>query len=301
MREAFVTTLLRKAKLDSRIVLLTGDLGFGVLDSFANELPNQYINCGINEQSMLGMAGGYASEGNTVFVYSIGNFPTLRALEQIRNDICAMNNMVTIVSVGAGYSYGPQGYTHHALEDIAVMRALPNLQVISPADPLETEKITEMLCHPLGPSYLRLGKSKETLIHEKTINVSPGKFLRILDGDQGTILFTGSIGIIAKQAANELRAMGLNIGLVSCPFISSLDVEELRKMAAAGPIVTVEEHSPRGGLASAVLETASFNEIVVNLKIIAAHQKHLSAIGTQQYLRELNGLSVTNIVHAFLG
>lgn len=300
MRDAFVRTLLREAAVNPRIVLITGDLGFGVLDEFAQELPGQFINSGVNEQSMLSMAAGYASEGNRVFVYSIGNFPTLRALEQIRNDICAMNNSVTVVSVGAGYSYGPQGYSHHALEDIAVMRALPNLQVISPADPIETEKITELLCAPFGPSYLRLGKSNEQDIHESLSDVSQGKFIKVREGKAGTILFTGAIGKVALQAAQRLHTLGLDIGLYSCPFISSIDVESLRILATLGPIVTVEEHSPRGGFGSALLEAASFHEIAVNLKIIAATQNKISAIGTQEYLRGLNGISVSKIVDAYL-
>jgi hypothetical protein len=111
----------------------------------AAELPNQFINAGVNEQAMMGMAAGIASTGKRVFVYSIGNFPTLRCLEQIRNDICLMNNPVVVVSVGAGYAYGPQGYTHHALEDIAVIRALPNIQVVIPADPIEAKLVTKFL------------------------------------------------------------------------------------------------------------------------------------------------------------
>ena len=153
MRDAFIQTLLEEAKRDSNLILITGDLGFGVLESFERELPRQFLNSGIAEQSMLGLAAGIASTGKRVFVYSIGNFPTLRALEQIRNDVCYMNNPVVIVSVGSGYSYGSQGYTHHALEDIAAMRALPNMNVISPADPIETEILTRYLASDRKPAY----------------------------------------------------------------------------------------------------------------------------------------------------
>ncbi|MFN3077751.1 MAG: transketolase, partial [Alphaproteobacteria bacterium] len=145
MRDAFIESLLEEARKDQNIILITGDLGFGVLDKFQKELPNQFINSGVNEQAMMGLAAGLASTGKRVFVYSIGNFPTLRCLEQIRNDICFMDNSVVVVSVGAGYAYGPQGYTHHTLEDIAVMRALPNLEVIVPADPIEVKVVTKFL------------------------------------------------------------------------------------------------------------------------------------------------------------
>jgi transketolase len=299
MREAFINTLLKNAQTDPKIVLITGDLGFGVLDKFAESLPKQFINSGVNEQSMLGLAAGYASEGSTVFVYSIGNFPTLRALEQIRNDICAMNNCVNIVSVGAGYTYGPQGYTHHALEDIAVMRALPNINVLSPADPFETRQITNQICSPTGPSYLRLGKSGENSIHTSQFELVPNKFIQILNGTQGTLLFTGSVGVIVKNAALELKKMGINVGVYSCPYISHIDIDSLQEISGFGPIITVEEHSQRGGFGSAVLEAAANSGININLRMVAAGQENLSVIGDQDYLRELNGLSVKKIVETF--
>ena len=299
MREAFISTLLEKALLDDKIVLITGDLGFGVIDEFAARLPGQFFNSGVNEQSMLGLAAGYASQGNTVFVYSIGNFPTLRALEQIRNDVCAMNNSVIIVAVGAGYAYGPQGYTHHALEDIAVMRALPNMNVICPADPLETQLITAELCLGNSPAYLRLGKSKESLIHTAPIEFIPNKFIKIFEGTIGTILFTGSIGVNAVAATRTLRENGIDVGLYSCPYISKMDVEQLQKFAEMGPILTVEEHSSRGGFGSAVLEAAAQNNYSAKIRIVAAKQENLSLIGDQKYLRDLNGLSINDIIVSF--
>ena len=132
MRDAFVKSLLEEARKDPNLILITGDLGFGVLDEFQQALPKQFINSGVNEQAMMGMAAGIASTGKRVFVYSIGNFPTLRCIEQIRNDVALMNNPVVVVSVGAGYAYGSQGYTHHALEDIAILRAIPNIEFIVP-------------------------------------------------------------------------------------------------------------------------------------------------------------------------
>jgi transketolase len=280
-------------------MLITGDLGFGVIDEFAAKLPGQFFNSGVNEQSMMGLAAGYASQGNTVFVYSIGNFPTLRALEQIRNDVCAMNNSVIIVAVGAGYAYGPQGYTHHALEDVAVMRALPNMNVICPADPMETQLITAELCNGNAPAYLRLGKSKESLIHTTPINFVPNRFVKIFEGTIGTILFTGSIGVNAVAAAITLRESGFDVGLYSCPYISKLDVESLRDFAEIGPILTVEEHSGRGGFGSAVMEAAAENNYSVKIRMVAAKQENLSLIGDQNFLRDLNGLSKNDIIVSF--
>ena len=299
MRDAFVQTLLEEAKKDKNIILITGDLGFGVLDEFQKELPNQFINSGVNEQAMMGMAAGIASTGKRVFVYSIGNFPTLRCLEQIRNDICLMSNAVVVVSVGAGYAYGPQGYTHHALEDIAVLRALPNMEVVIPADPIETRKVTELLAKSATPSYLRLGKSNEMNINIGDPKITYGKVNEIVSGESGTILFVGSIGTVVMAAAEELLKQGTFVSVASAPFLTSMDKDYLTLAAGKGPIVTVEEHSSRGGFGSAVLEFVNKENIRANVGIVAANQKNLSQIGSQDFLRKLNGLSAQDIILKF--
>lgn len=299
MRDAFVETLLNEARRDPNLILITGDLGFGVLDNFQLELPDQFINSGINEQTMMGMAAGVASTGKRVFVYSIGNFPTLRCIEQIRNDVCYMNNSVVIVSVGAGYAYGSQGYTHHALEDVAILRALPNMQVIVPADPLETTILTKELAGSTYPAYLRLGKSKEQILHGKSPTIDFGKFIKMVEGNHGAILFNGSIGKIAIDAVSRLKKMNIHVSLYSVPFVSSIDVDELKLISQMGKIVVVEEHSGRGGLASAILECASRSEIELKLSFIASDQVDLSQIGDQDFLRVSNGISAENIVSQF--
>lgn len=299
MRDAFVKTLLEEAKKDKNIILITGDLGFGVLDEFQRELPNQFINSGVNEQSMMGMAAGIASTGKRVFVYSIGNFPTLRCLEQIRNDICLMNNSVVVVSVGAGYSYGPQGYTHHALEDIAVMRSLPNLEVIVPADPIETKLITKILVDSISPSYLRLGKSNEKQIFNDSLQLFNGKFNEVISGESGTILFVGSVGAVAVKAAEELKKHNISVSVASAPFISNLDYAYLNMAARKGPIISLEEHSIRGGFGSALLEFLNTNRIPANVGLVASSQQNLSLIGDQDFLRISNGISVDEIIKNF--
>ena len=299
MRDAFVETLLEEAKKDENIILITGDLGFGVLDKFQRELPNQFINSGVNEQAMMGMAAGIASTGKRVFVYSIGNFSTLRCLEQIRNDICFMNTSVVVVSVGAGYAYGPQGYTHHALEDIAVMRALPNLEVVVPADPLETKLVTKFLAGTKSPSYLRLGKSNEQNFNQIEVLISPGRFNELISGESGTILFVGSIGKIALNAAGELLKNGLSVSVASVPFLTSLDKEYLVRASLMGPIITIEEHSRRGGFGSAVLEFLNAEKISASLGIVAAEQRDLSQIGDQEFLRGQNSLYEKKIIEKF--
>ena len=300
MRDAFVKTLLEEAKKDESIVLITGDLGFGVLDEFQKELPNQFINSGINEQAMMGMAAGIASTGKRVFVYSIGNFPTLRCLEQIRNDVCLMNNSVVVVSVGAGYAYGPQGYTHHAIEDIAVMRALPNLEVVVPADPIEVTQITRILANSKSPGYFRLGKSNEQILIKEKTAIEYGKINEILSGTDGTILFAGSIGKLALEARELLANKGISVSVASVPFISNLDLEYLRAAARKGPIVTLEEHANRGGFGSSVLEFLNKEGIFASVGLVAAGRHNLSQIGSQEFLRQANGIDAVSVASKFL-
>ena len=299
MRDTFVKTLLEAAKKDPHIILMTGDLGYGVLDNFEKELPGQFINSGVNEQAMMGMAAGYASTGKRVFVYSIGNFPTLRCLEQIRNDVCLMNNPVVVVSVGAGYAYGSQGYTHHALEDIAVLRALPNMEVIVPADPAETRELTLSIIASKKPTYLRLGKSKEPAIHTGPLKITVGAINEISGGDSGTLLFAGSVGTVAIAAAKELATAGIYVAVASMPFISSIDIDYIGKALKKGPVIVIEEHSYRGGVGAAVLEAMNAAHLQGAIGLIAADQNNLSQIGDQNFLRQANGISVEKILQRF--
>ena len=298
MRDTFMQTLLLNAKANPEIIFVTGDLGFGVIEDFQKTLPDQFINAGVSEQAMMGMAAGIASTGKRVFVYSIGNFPTMRCLEQIRNDVCLMNNPVVIVSVGAGYSYGSQGFTHHALEDIAVMRALPNMDVYVPSDSIEARNITEHLCKGKSPGYLRLGRSGEPDITVNSINSHLNQIIDIKKGKDGTILFVGPIGVRVLAAEKMLRNNGINVSVASVPFITALDLDYLRDAAKKGPIITVEEHSFRGGFGSIILETLNSLDIYCKVKIVAAKQTNLSEIGSQTYLQNQNGLDENTIFNA---
>ena len=159
MRDAFLRSLITLAETDDRVALLTGDLGFGVVEKFGTKFPDRFWNCGVAEQSMIGIAAGLAKSGMRPFVYSIANFPTFRCLEQIRNDICYHNLPVTIVSVGAGLGYGTLGYTHHGIEDIAALRSLPNISIYSPSDPIDVANVVTRISQNPAPTYLRLGKN----------------------------------------------------------------------------------------------------------------------------------------------
>ena len=170
MRTAFINELFDLAKQDPRIVLIVGDLGFGVVTPFMEQLPGQFLNAGVAEQNMTGMAAGMALSGKIALTYSIANFPTLRCLEQVRNDVCYHNANVKVVSVGGGFTYGAMGATHHAVEDLAVMRALPGLVVVAPGDPIEARAATRAVIEYSGPCYVRLGKAGEPVVHPSSIN-----------------------------------------------------------------------------------------------------------------------------------
>lgn len=245
------------------------------------------------------MAAGIASTGKRVFVYSIANFSTLRCLEQIRNDVCYMNNSVVVVSVGAGFAYGTLGYSHHATEDIAIMRSLPNMQIISPCDQLETEVVTKILAKTVNPSYLRLGKTGEINLNKNIPEINRGQFNILTEGNDGYIFFTGSVGIIAQNAAQYLDEKGLNICLISVPFISELDMNYLKNMKTNVPVVVLEEHASRGGLGSAFMEAFVSLKIPINLNHICASLENLTLTGDQEFLREANGISESNIINCF--
>jgi transketolase len=300
MRKAFVETLLSKAKTDKSIHLITGDLGYGVLDKFAAELPEQFTNAGIAEQSMMGMAAGLASTGKKVFVYSIGNFTTFRCLEQIRNDVCLMNNSVVIVSVGAGYAYGAQGYTHHAIEDISIMRSLSNLTIFSPCDSFETTAITKYLSEVTSPSYLRLGKGGEPDIHYAEPEFKVGNPINVQEGSNGTILFTGSIGMNARTAHDILKKKDLNVGMYSVPTPNMLDANFIKTICEIGPVITVEENVKQGGFGSYFLESINQLQIAANVRIISAARTQPSSVGNQEYLRTQNGLGAEQIAEQFI-
>lgn len=255
MRTAFIKTLTDVAAQNSRVMLVVGDLGFGVVTDFARRFPQQFLNVGVAEQNMTGVAAGLALAGKTVFTYSIANFPTLRCLEQIRNDVCYHNANVVVVSVGGGFSYGALGMTHHATEDLAIMRSLPQMTVIAPGDPRETEAATEMAATGIGPVYLRLGRAGEPTVHSKAISWCLGKALMLRDGQHLTLVSTGAMLQTSLLVADMLAEHGLCARVLSMHTLKPLDVDAI--LAAARDtwfVVTIEEHSILGGLGGAVAE-----------------------------------------------
>jgi transketolase len=292
MRDAFVKKLTQEAGSDPRIMLLVGDLGFGVVADFGLSYPDQFLNCGVAEQSMVGMAAGMAASGRRPFVYSIANFPTLRPLEQIRNDVCYHGLGVTIVSVGAGLAYGSLGYTHHAVEDISILRSLPGMRVFSPADALECRAAVDAILAEDSPAYLRLGKNKEPIIHAAQPDLSSGEPIVVREGSDVTLLAAGPIIVQALEVAAQLEGAGLSVRVASCPVIKPLNAEAIRTAAAGtGGIVTLEEHTVLGGFGSAVLEGFAVRGWRTPILPLGLEDAATHIIGGQEWLRERAGLS----------
>lgn len=256
MRTAFIQTLFQLAQENEMIFFVVGDIGFSVVEPFAERYPERFINAGVAEQNMVGMAAGLASEGYHVFIYSIANFVTLRCIEQIRNDVAYHNLPVTIVAVGGGLAYGNLGYSHHAVQDYAMMRAIPNIKVIAPGDPLETQASLKWIAAHPGPSYLRLGKAIEPKIHTIMPKVQPGHLLIIKEStrDKHLVLTTGAT---LRYGVEFVQQSGFeHWGLASLPIWGDMYRDSLaEQLGHYRKIITVEDHLLSGGFGSYVSET----------------------------------------------
>jgi transketolase len=298
MRTAFVRALLDLASRDQRISLVVGDLGFGVVEPFAESYPSRFVNAGVAEQNMTSIAAGMALCGKVVFTYSIANFPTLRCFEQIRNDVCYHNADVKVVSVGGGLGYGSLGVSHHATEDIAVMRSLPNMTVVAPGDPVEVELATRALAAQPGPGYLRLGRSGEPKIHRDDIDFELGKAITVREGEDVCLIATGGLLLNAMKSAELLSREGIEARVLSMHTIKPLDTEVI--LAAAREthaIFAIEEHSIVGGLGSAVAEVlAESSDRKVPFKRLGLPPTFTCEVGSHDYLLSKYSLSPEGIL-----
>ena len=261
MRDAFVGVLTELAAQHPELMLLTGDLGFGVLVNFSAQFPRQFLIVGVAEQNMSGLAAGLALEGHSVFTYSIGNFPTLRCLEQIRNDICYHGANVTIVCVGGGMSYGPVGMSHHATEDLAILRSLPGLEVFAPGDLWEASEASRHLAsRPHGPAW----------------SASPK----------------------IPPAADQLAEQGVRCRVLSVHTVKPLDTATLSIAAAETQgIVSIEEHAVDGGLGGAIAEALMEAGISPGFFVrIGLRNTFSSVVGSQAYLRTVYSIDAASIV-----
>ena len=301
MRNIFLKSLVKLAQEDRNVMLLTADLGYGVFESFVEQFPNQYINVGVAEQNMTGLATGLALEGKVVFTYSIGNFPTLRCLEQIRNDACYHGANVNIVSTGAGFSYGPLGMSHHATEDLSIMRSLPGITLVAPCNEEETEHATIQLAKTAGVGYLRLEKITGD---EKPITNGfiLGKANVIREGDDVSFIVAGGIMKEVLSAADILNSHGISSRIVSMHTIKPLDLEVISDCVRRTPVViTVEENTVLGGLGGAVAEYCMEEGLYPkSFMRVGMKDVYSSIVGDQQYLRSYYKMDAKALVELVL-
>jgi len=307
MRNTAIRTLEAMAKKNKGIYLITGDLGFSVVEGFQKSFPQRFINAGIAEQNMIGVAAGLALSGKKPFVYSIVPFVTMRCFEQIRNDVCYQNVDVKLIGVGAGFSYGTLGSTHHAIEDISIMRSLPNMTVVCPGDPKEAEAVIRESVKHRGPLYIRLGKGGEVSVHksESLKNFKFGKGIVLKKEGEITIISTGSMLAMACKVSENLGRKGIRSGLISMHTIKPIDSALLIDFAKKTKMfVTIEEHNIIGGLGSAVSDVICENDLNTRLLKCGIPDAYPKKIGTADYMRRQVGLdaeTITTKVMNFIG
>jgi len=287
---------------DPSAFLLTGDTGFHIFDDFQKTFRDRYLNTGICEAAMVGMASGMAVAGKRVFIYGIAPFVTLRCFEQIRVDLCYPNLPVTIVGVGAGLVYGPAGVTHQTIEDVAVLSALPNMTIICPGDPVEAGAATREIASLPGPCYLRLAKSGEPVVHESEPDgFRIGRGIRLREGRDVALISTGSMLPEVVGAADILARNGLEPEVISMHTVKPLDEALVLDVAnRCGTIATIEEHVARGGLGSAVGDTVLAAGAGVRLLRFALPDAYAHEAGSQAYMRAKYGLTAAEIAGRIL-
>ena len=295
MRTAYLDTLYDLASRDKRVYALISDNGAIVYDKFRKDLEAQYLNLGISEANMLGMAAGMASCGKIPFAYTIGAFLAYRAFEFIRNDICLQKQNVKIIGTGAGEVYSALGPTHHSTEDLGGLRALPNLVILSPASPLEVKKATVAAYEHEGPVYLRLGTNKEPEIYNGDYIFEIGKGVTLRDGSDITIIGMGSILNDILDVADRLQKDGIHTRVVNIHTVKPIDKEIiLRAAKETGKIITIEDHNTIGGLGSAVAEVIAESGQGVMFKRMGL-ENFSNGYGTYEQVKKMNGIGVEQI------
>jgi len=296
MRTAFINTLLNLAEDDHSIFMLTADLGYGLFDRFRDAYPTRFVDIGVAEANTIGIAAGLSLSGKNVYCYSIATFLMMRCFEQIRIDLCYQNLNVKLIGVGAGWSYGLEGMTHHAIEDVAIMRALPNMTVVAPGDPLEAMAAIKESAFYSSPMYIRFGKNNDPQVHNDISDFKIGKGIVMREGDDLTIIASGTMLHTAKQITDMLIKEGISTRLISMHTIKPLDEDIIMKCAKdSAAIFTIEEHSVIGGLGSAVVE------VLLELKYSGLFSKiglpdtYTPGYGSRDYLHQIHNLDAHSL------
>ncbi|HXJ82927.1 MAG TPA: transketolase C-terminal domain-containing protein [Candidatus Methylomirabilis sp.] len=299
MRNALIRALCEQADGDDRVFLVTGDLGWSVVEPFAERHADRFLNAGVAEQNMVGLATGLAQAGFVPFVYSIATFASMRAYEQIRNGPVVHGLPVRIVGIGGGFAYGPGGATHFALEDLCIMRCQPALTVIAPADPAQTLSVLRAIRDVRGPVYLRIGKGGNREVPNLDGRFALGRPEVVRAGADVLILATGAIATAALEAAAMLAPWGLSVAvavLAHVPYTTTAALTEL--LAGFRAIVTVEEGFVAGGLGSLVAETIAQRGLAARLRICGVTVPLDGISGSETSMRQRAGLSVESLAQA---
>ncbi len=290
MRTAYLDTLYELAQKDKRVFALLADNGIIVYDKYQKSFPNQYLNLGISEANMVAVAAGMANQGKIPFAYTIGVFLAFRALEFIRNDVCLQNQNVKLIGTGAGMIYSELGPTHHATEDLGGLRALPNLQIITPASPMEVRKAALAAYKHVGPVYLRLGTNREPEIYMEDYDFQIGKAVTIREGKDLTIVGMGTVLPDILEVTDQIKEDGIGIRVINMHTIKPLDQEVLIKaVEETGKIITVEDHNIIGGLGSAVSEVIAEYGKAVRFKRLGLRE-FSHGYGTYEEVKNQNGI-----------
>jgi len=298
MRNTYLATLYDLAKKDDRVLAIVADNGAVVYDKYRQDFPDRFINCGIAEANMISIAAGLASCGKIPFTYTISNFITMRAFEQVRNDICLQRMNVKLVGVGVGFIYSSLGPTHHAVEDVALMSALPNMTIFSPADPIDTKNITIAAHEISGPVYIRLAASKTPSIYEKEYAFKVGRGVVLRAGKDLSIITTGNITHEVIKAVDELEALGISARLVNMHTLKPIDRGLIIDSAfTTGGILTIEEHSIHGGLGSLTASVLVASKAPkIPFKTMGLNNTFPNGYGSYEDMKQMNGLAKKHIV-----
>ena len=300
MRGSFIQSLVELAERDERVVLLTGDLGFTVVEDFAQRFPDRFVNIGVAEQNMLGVATGLAEAGYVPFAYSIATFASMRPYEFIRNGPLLHGLPVRVVGVGSGLDYGYNGITHYALEDVALMRAQPEMMVVAPADPDQARAAVNATGDIRGPIYFRVGKGAQS-IPELGGRFSPGRAELVREGGDVAIVALGAAGRIALDAADLLAQSGIGAAVSIVSSFNPSPIEDIANLLDRIPVViTVEVHYLNGGLGSFVAEVIAEHGLGTRLVRSAVREMPRAISGTQQYLLEHYGLTSRMVAESAL-
>ena len=302
MRDAFFRALADLGAADERVWALTGDLGVGLFEPFDAAAPGRYLNVGIAEQTLVGVAAGLAYAGKMPFAYSIAPFVTSRAHDQVRVDVACAGANVKLVGVGSGVSYGTLGPTHHAIDDIALTRVLPGMTVLAPGDPAEAERAARAAYAHDGPVYLRLGKNGEPALLPETAGFRIGRAAQLRNGGDVTIACTGTALREASAAVDLLAGEGIDATLLHFGTVKPFDADALIAAAArTGAVVTVEEHSVVGGFGSAAAEVLAESGVGALLRRIGLPDTFAHAVGSRDHLVDRYGLAGPAVADAARG